>query len=437
MTKIRLCDGPSKLASIGLGGPRGLRLFSRRAPAKEIEALLSAWYVNAREGQLPPSEDWRTWIMLGGRGAGKTRAGAEWIRGEVLSGRAGRIALAGPSLHEVREVMIEGHSGLRNLPGERPAYEVTRRRLLWPNGAEAHVVSALDPDNFRGPQFDAAWADELCVWPRVEETLATLRLGLRLGDDPRLVVTTTPRPIPALKRLLQEPGVVAWRVTTKSNEANLAPGFLESVAARWGASAYGRQELEGELLEDQQGALWTRETIERCIVSSWPEPDQVVIAVDPPASQGEKADACGIVVAGAYGESPRRAVVIADASVQGLSPSGWAARVAAVAKIYGGSIVAEANNGGEMVRTILHDAAPNAPVHVVHARHAKRQRAEPISALYTSGRVSHGGRFRDLEDEMCSFGAEGFSGSPDRLDALVWALHVLLIERGAPRITSL
>ena len=243
----------------------------------QVAALQRDWRFWARVEQIAPDTAWRTWLFLGGRGAGKTRAGAEWVSEQARWGKAGSIALIGPTFHDVREVMLEGQSGLRRLADERPIYEASRRRLLWANGAQALCFSAEDPESLRGPQFDAAWADELCVWPRVEETLATLRLGLRLGDDPRLVVTTTPRPIPALKRLLQEPGAVAWRGTTKSNKANLAPGFFESVAARWGASAYGRQELEGELLEDQQGALWTRETIERCIVSSWPEPDQVVI----------------------------------------------------------------------------------------------------------------------------------------------------------------
>jgi phage terminase large subunit-like protein len=400
-----------------------------------MKAALETWRILARPGQIAPPPPWRTWVMLGGRGAGKTRAGAEWVREEVRRGRAGRIALAGPSLHDVREVMIEGHSGLRHLPGARPSYETTRRRLVWPNGAQAHVISAQEPDNFRGPQFDAVWADELCLWPDAEETLATLRLALRIGEEPRLVVTTTPRPMPALVNLLTEDDVVAWRVSTASNRANLAEGFVEAAKARWGGANYGRQELEGELLDAPEGALWSRTQIEACVVETWPALDRTVVAVDPPASVGPRADACGIVVAGAYGEAPRRAVILADASVRGLSPAGWATHVAAQARTHRAMIVAEANNGGEMVREILRSAAPEMIVALVHARQGKRDRAMPVAAYYEAGRVSHGGRFHALEDEMCTFGAQDHSRSPDRLDALVWAVHVLLDERGMPRIT--
>jgi phage terminase large subunit-like protein len=247
------------------------------------------------------------------------------------------------------------------------------------------------------------------------------------------VVTTTPKPIAALKRLIGLATTAVTRGSTKRNAMNLSPGFVEAVAARWAGTAYGRQELEGEIIDDPEGALWRRAEIEARRLSEYPPLDHVVVAVDPPA--GMEGAACGIVAAGSYGS---RAIVLADASAQGLTPLGWAERAANLARSLGTRlIVAEANNGGEMVRTVLNQVAPDIVVRLVHARHGKRARAEPIAALYEQGRVAHAGVFAALEDEMCSFGAAGFSGSPDRLDALVWALTELLIFGAHPRVSSL
>ncbi|MBL8545623.1 MAG: DNA-packaging protein [Hyphomonadaceae bacterium] len=365
---------------------------------------------------------------MGGRGAGKTRAGAEWVSELTRFRRAGRIALIGQTMHDVREVMIEGHSGLRSLPYERPSYEVSRRRLVWSNGAQAWCFSAEDPDALRGPQFDAAWCDELCFWAYPERTLQTLEHGLRLGVQPRMMVTTTPKPIPALKRLIAAPDTVVTRASTFDNERNLSPAFIAALREGLTGTLRHRREVLGEFVEDMDGVMWTRSDVEAARGRIDGPFDRIVVAVDPPASAGRHADACGIVAAAARGSGrAREALVLADASVQGVAPQVWALRVAELARSVGAhAIVAEGNNGGEMVRAVLKAAAPEFHVRLVRASDGKRARAEPIAAFYAQGRVKHAAVFPALEDEMCAFGAEDFSRSPDRLDALVWALTDLL-----------
>ncbi len=407
--------------------------------ASDLELLRNDWDFWSQSAQRAPEGAWRTWLFLGGRGAGKSRAGAEWVSALGRRGRASRIALIGPTFHDVREVMIEGQSGIRSLPYERPNYEAGRRRLVWANGAQAFGFSAEDPESLRGPQFDAAWADELCYWAYPDETLAALAHGMRLGDAPRLAVTTTPRPIRALKQLIAQPDAAVTRAATWTNAANLAPDFIDALHQRWTGSARQRQELSGELVEDVEGALWRRSDLEAARTREHGEFDRIVVAVDPPASVGEKADHCGIVAAGAWGEGWRRqALVLADSSLQGAAPHVWAQKAASLARSLGAhAIVAEANNGGEMVRAVLQAAAPDIFVHLVRASEGKRARAEPIAAFYAQGRVKHAAAFPALEDEMCSFGAEGFNHSPDRLDALVWALTDLLMGGAQPRIRLL
>lgn len=418
------------------------RLLAETRPAA-VRDMLMLWPLWAREAQMPPPGPWKVWLFLGGRGAGKTRAAAEWIRERMEHGLASSAALIGPTLADAREVMIEGPSGLRALaaPGLRPRYESSRRRLVWPDGRLAHVFSAEDPDSLRGPQFDCAWGDEVAAWPRADILLDTVRPALRLGTDPRLALTTTPRPTPAIKRLLADPSCALTRSSTRDNQANLSPGFVDDLEARWAGSVWARQELEGELIEDPDGALWSRADVDKARAAARPDPlDCIVVAVDPPASQGPRADACGIVVAGAAGSGrQRRAVILADRTVQGRSPTGWAEAAAAAFTAYGASrIVCEANQGGEMARTLLHIAAPNAPVRLVHAGAGKRVRAEPVTVFYAQGRVAHAPGLRALEDEMCAFGAPGFSHSPDRVDALVWALSDLLIgHSGGPAARAL
>ncbi len=405
----------------------------KRDPAKD----LYDWGQWAEEAQTPPAGDWRIWLFLGGRGAGKTRAGAEWVRAQVAAG-ARRIALVGPAYQDVREVMLGGPSGLMQLgyPHERPAYQSSRRRVVWPGGAVGYAFSAEDPDGLRGPQFDAAWADEFAAWARPQETLDMLRLGLRLGAHPRLVITTTPRAIPALKALIGAPGVVHTQMATVKNQANLAPGFVEAMQAQYAGSHLARQELDGELVEDPEGALWTRVLIEQALRLEAPEPERIVVAVDPPAGDGS-GDACGIIVAGAAGTGrTARAVVLADLSLK-AGPEAWAAQVARAFEAHDAdSVVAEANQGGDMVRAVLQAAARDLPVRLVRASRGKRARAEPAAALYAAGRVAHAGRFAALEDQMCAFGAPGLRASPDRVDALVWALAAL-IETAGPRLRGM
>jgi phage terminase large subunit-like protein len=398
--------------------------------------LSKSWITKAGVEQLPPiSEDWRTWLLLGGRGAGKTRAGAEWLSAGAQKGA--RFALVGPSLHDVREVMIEGPSGLRAvaLAGNKPRYEVSRRRVIWPRGGVAYAHSAEDPESLRGPEFDGAWCDEFCAWPRAGDTLALLRMAVRRGSDPRLVVTTTPKPTPALRGLMAEPGVVTQRMTTAQNAENLAPAFLDYLMSVYGGTSLAAQELDGLLVENAQGALWRAADLARCRAARPPSLERIVVAVDPPATQG--GDACGIVVAGRLG---RMAFILADRSEKGLSPIGWATAVASAAAEFGAAyVVAEVNQGGDMVRSTLAAAECRVPIRMVRARVGKRARAEPVAALYEQGRVAHCGAFPMLEEEMMGLGTEASRHSPDRADALVWALTDLMLgaEGSAPRLREL
>jgi phage terminase large subunit-like protein len=409
--------------------------LDRLSPA-ERRLLAADWTVAAHPGQRPPHDDWTTWLVLGGRGGGKTRAGAEWIADRAREGAkgTGRIALVGQSLHDVREVMIEGASGVRALPryglGGRPRWEASRRRLVWPNGAVAMAFSAEDPESLRGPQFGAAWADEWCAWRKPEATLALLRMGLRLGERPRLVVTTTPKPTVALRRLLKQPGLTRSDLPTRINAAHLAPAFLEGLEALYGGTRLAAQELEGRVVEGD-GALFTMEMIVASRGAAPGRLDRVVVAVDPPCSAG--GDACGIVV---VGRKDGMAWVLADRTVRGKSPQGWAGVVARAVETFDAArVVAEANQGGEMVEAVLKSAGVGCPVKRVHARFGKRTRAEPVAALYEQGRVRHCADLAALEEALMGLGDDG-GGSPDRADALVWAVTDLLIDGGGlgPRV---
>ncbi|WP_428981279.1 DNA-packaging protein [Methylopila turkensis] len=424
------------------------RLLATLRPS-QIRGFEALWDVWGRPDQTPPAGDgWTTWLMLGGRGAGKTRAGAEWVRG-MAAGRAGfsdapvgRIALVAETYADLREVMIDGVSGLLAVHprAERPAYEPSRRRLTWPNGAVAQGFSAEDPDALRGPQFEAAWCDEIAKWRHAEETWDMLQFGLRLGRRPRQVATTTPRAAPLIKRLLADPATVTSRATTRMNAANLAPRFLEAVVGTYAGTRLGRQELDGELLEEREDALWTRDVIERSRVRSMPALKRVVVAVDPPAGGGKRSDACGLVAAG-LGEDGR-AYVLADETIAAPRPELWAARAAALwRRLEADALVAEVNQGGEMVRAVIAQVDAEIPVIAVRATRGKWLRAEPVAALYAQGRVAHAGAYPELEDEMAAFGLDGLANgrSPDRVDALVWAVsHLMLSARGrGPRVLGL
>jgi phage terminase large subunit-like protein len=421
----------------------------------ELQGLRWLWEFWAHPHQLPPEGNWRTWLILGGRGAGKTRAGSEWIRARVEGGRPGdpgrarRIALVGETYDSARQVMIDGESGIMacSPPDRRPEWVATRRALVWPNGAEALLFSAHDPEMLRGPQFDTVWADELAKWKKGQEAWDMLQFCLRLGDRPQSCVTTTPQRVGVLKGLLAQSTTVTTHATTKDNSAYLAADFIDEVYRRYGKDSLGRQELEGVLLDEPDGALWTHAMLDRAKAGAAAAgtPARIVVAVDPPAGSGARADTCGIIVAGLLAPSdaaPPQALVLEDASLQGASPTGWAkAAIAAFDRHGADRIVAEVNQGGAMVETILRQVRPHVSYTAVHASRSKVVRAEPIASLYEQGRVLHADRFEALEEQMIQVTRNGYlgPGSPDRVDALVWALTELMGSQntGNPRARSM
>lgn len=424
------------------------------ATPQEVEAFLDGLSDNALMAlpwmfefwalphQLPPDGAWKTWVIMGGRGAGKTRAGSEWVRAEVEGaapqdlGRSRRVALVGETVEQVIKVMIEGDSGILacSPPDRRPEWQATRKQLLWPSGAIAQVFSAHDPASLRGPQFDAAWVDELAKWPKAEKAWDQLQFALRLGENPRQVVTTTPQNVAVLKDILKNPSTVVTHAPTDANRAYLAASFLEQVQARYGGTAMGAQELQGLLLEDVAGALWTTAALEAGRLDAAPRLQRIVVAVDPPVTGHGKSDECGIVVVGAVTEGPPQnwhAVVLEDASVKGASPDQWArAAIAAMQRHGADRLVAEVNQGGDLVEGVIRQIDPLVPFRAVRASRGKGIRAEPVSALYEQGRVAHLRGLAALEAQMVQMTAQGFlgKGSPDRVDALVWALTDLIVE---------
>jgi phage terminase large subunit-like protein len=399
---------------------------------KEIATLAWHWPFWARPDQLEPPGDWTTWLILAGRGWGKTRTGAETVRQWVMSGRYKRIALVGETTADVRGVMVDGESGLLNLGPEddRPEYFPSLRQLKWKNGAIATTYNATEPDQLRGPQHDAAWCDELAKWKYMQETWDQLQFGLRLGTHPKQIITTTPQPKPLIRALVNNPSVLVTRGRTYDNRANLASPFISAIEERFGGTRLGRQELEGEILNDIPGALWSRDIIDSNRLVEPPQDlDRVIVAVDPAASSAEGSDENGIVVVGLARDTDgyARGYILEDGSLRG-SPEEWSRRaVHLYRKWEADRIVAEKNQGGEMVLSVLRSADRSVPVKLVHASRGKAVRAEPISALYEQGRIHHVGRFDELEDQMCTFSIDNVrgtngNGSPDRVDALVWGL---------------
>ena len=435
---------PSSLAEelLRLERPERLAAIDKLSHRQRL-SLQPYWRLWAHDGQVAPAIGWHTWLIMAGRGYGKTRAGAEWVRQIAETNPAARIGLVGASLGEARRVMVEGESGLLAIarPRKRPVYEPSKRQLSWPGGAVATLYSAGEPESLRGPQHSHAWCDEVAKWDqaggRAEAAWDNLVLGLRLGLAPSIVATTTPRAVTLVKRLLGQPDVLVTRGTTADNKDNLPPGFMRSVRAQFGRSLLARQELDGELIEEIEGALWSRALIEQCREEAREvAARRVVIGVDPPASA--EGDACGIIVC-ALGEDGI-ARVLADCSVRKPTPERWARAVALAARGWQADrVIAEANNGGAMVRSVLHAADIALPVRLVHASRGKTARAEPVAALYEMGRVRHVGQLPQLEDELCGLmaggGYEGPGRSPDRADALVWALSELMLGRKAePRV---
>ncbi|MEM1313850.1 MAG: terminase family protein [Pseudomonadota bacterium] len=413
--------------------------------ALALEWLFEVWALPGH--QMAPPPPWRTWVILGGRGAGKTRAGSEWVRAVVegatplQAGECRRLALIGDTVDQVREVMIEGPSGLRAVtpPDRRPVYEAGRKRLVWPNGAEAFAFSAQRPEALRGPQFDAAWCDELAKWDKGRQVWDQLQLALRLGSSPRQVVTTTPRPSELLSDILLAGDTVLASAPTEANRKNLAPEFVATIEGRYGGTDLARQELHGELLTEAPGALWSRRVLEAGRGRP-PELRRIVVAVDPPATSGPNADECGIVAAGIDDEEV--VWVLEDWSKQGLSPLDWARlAVEAYRAHQADRIVVEGNQGGDMILALIDQVDRAAPVTKVTATRGKFVRAEPVAALYERGRVRHARLFAALEDQMCAFdGRRAGGGSPDRVDALVWAVTELALgprPAAGPRVRAL
>jgi phage terminase large subunit-like protein len=418
----------------------------------EWEQIVHDWMIQARNDQLAPwrtaaGQPWRTWLILGGRGSGKTRAGAEWVRAQaagrapLADTRSHRIALVGDTIAQVRSVMVEGVSGLLSVypPAQRPKLEVSRNQLVWDNGTIAQMFAADDPDSLRGPQFDAAWCDELAKWRAPDYAWDVLQFALRLGTLPQCVVTTTPRPLPLLTALLKDAATVVSRSRTADNAANLAPGFLAEMLRRYGSTPMGRQELDGEIVEERMTGLWKRNWLNESRLLARPELVRIVVAVDPPVTATAGSDSCGIVVAGLGIDN--RAYVIGDRTVQGRDPATWAkAAVAAYHDYQADTIVVETNQGGDLVVQTFKGIDAFVPVKKVYASRGKYTRAEPVSALYNEGRVAHVGEFPELERQMCDFAADGLANgkSPDRLDALVWAItELMLVARTRPGIRPL
>lgn len=407
----------------------------------EVRTLYHDWRFWARPDQIAPKGKWLTWLMLGGRGAGKTRAGAEWVREKALGlnqKAVSPIALVGEDIADARAVMIEGVSGLLAIhpAHQRPVFHKSRGELEWPNGAVAKLFSAHDPDALRGPQFAAAWADEFCKWPDPQACWDMLQFALRLGAAPQQMVTTTPRPLPALKKLMQDKNCVVTRARTSDNAANLAPNFFSTVTAHYAGTRLGRQELEGEVLEAAEGALWQHGQFDELRSNCPAQFDRVVIALDPPVTSHKHSDQCGIVVAGQVGET---SYILADLSFQPAPALQWARKVVhAYDQFKADLVVAETNQGGDLVGLNLKQLAPNLPIKLVHAHRSKYARAEPVAMLYERGLVRHVADLRHLEDEMCAFAPDqAGQGSPDRMDALVWAITELALGADArPRIRN-
>ncbi len=431
---------------------RGPRAVSRALDADLVRWLQGNWPFAARDEQLPPDfhfpragRGWRTWLFMAGRGAGKTRAGAEWIRREVIvsatqnAAQPLRIALVAPTLHDARAVMLEGASGLLALRWPvhlRPVFEPSKRQVIWPSGSRAHLFSADEPDSLRGPQFHLAWCDEIGRWKKGEQVWDMLMMALRLGDTPRVLATTTPAPTPLIRRLLADGSVWRSHARTTDNATNLGHGFIDAMLERYGGTWLGRQELDGEFIDDVPDGLFRRRLIEAARIAprETPQLQRIVVAVDPPASATADDSCCGIVVAGRAANG--HMYVLRDASVERAQPLQWARAVlAAFERHRADRIVAEVNQGGDMVEALIRQIAPDAPFSPVRATRGKAVRAEPVAALYEQGRVHHVGALPELEDQLTDFEHLLERGSsPDRADALVWAITALVASSAEPRV---
>ena len=382
--------------------------------------------LNARPNQIAPDGNWTTWLILAGRGFGKTRTGAEWIRERVESGLSKRIALIGKTPADVRDVMIEGESGLINIspPYNMPNYEPSKRRLTWNNGAIAQTFSSYEPDQLRGSQFDTAWADEMASWEYPEETWDNLMFALRLGEKPQVCVTTTPKPLQLLINLRDAQTTVLTKGSSYDNRENLNEQFFDSILSKYKNTRLGMQEIYAEILEESDNAMWKREWLDDSRLTDFPEDlERVVVAIDPAVTSKKTSDETGMIVAGK--DSEGKFYVLHDASAR-YTPSAWSEKAIMLFNQYQcDKIIAEVNNGGQLVEHTLRTQSENVPYKSVHASRGKRTRAEPIASLYEQGKVHHVGNLERLENQLCNWEANSGDPSPDRLDALVWALSEL------------
>ena len=381
---------------------------------------------NARPKQIAPEGEWTNWLILAGRGFGKTRTGAEWIRERVENGMAKRIAIIGKTPADVRDVMIEGESGIISIspPWNKPDYQPSRRRIVWQDGTVAHIFSSYEPDQLRGPQFDTAWCDELASWEYPNETWDNLMFGLRLGENPQVCITTTPRPLELLKNIRDYKNTVVTSGSSYENRSNLNANFFDIILEKYKGTRLGMQEIYAEILEESEGALWKREWFDELRIETMPEDmERIVVAIDPAVSDKKTSDETGIVVAGK--DTQGKYYILHDGSGR-YSPNGWAEQALTLYEQYkADKIIAETNNGGQLVEYTLKTKSNDVPYKAVHASRGKRVRAEPIASLYEQKKVFHVGMFNTLEDQLCNWEALSGDPSPDRLDAMVWALSEL------------
>lgn len=403
---------------------------SLQAQLDELHAdrrLAWDWHLWARDEQLAPETAWTYWLILAGRGFGKTRCGAEWTRQQAKTSRY--VNLIGATADDARDIMIEGESGLLAIcpRRERPYYRASQRKLVWPNGATSLIFTADEPERLRGKQHEKLWADELAAW-RYPEAWAQAKLGLRLGKAPQACITTTPKPSKLIRELIEDPATHVTRGSTYDNRDNLAPQFFAAIIKTYEGTRLGRQELNAEILDDNPGALWNRKQIDDARVKVAPDLVRVVVGVDPSVTSSEGSDECGIVVAGIGADD--HFYVTRDLSLI-ASPQGWARVVAgAFHDNAADRVIAETNNGGDLVEAVLRQVDENVSYKKVTASRGKMIRAEPIAALYEQGRVHHVGAFERLEDQMCEYNPVEAKKSPDRMDALVWALTELSDSAG-------
>lgn len=405
---------------------------------KALPYLFEFW---AHDHQLPPKGDWRTWVILGGRGAGKTRAGAEWVRQLVegptptKKGAYRRIGLIANSLQEAKDIIVFGESGILSIcpPDRMPKWIEAKRALYWPNGAEAKIFSANRPETFRGPQFDAIWLDEFAKWEKADEVWEMLQFCLRLGKKPRALITTTPRDRPILKAILDDKTTVETHASTHVNRANLSPGFVENLERLYKNTRLGDQEIEGKFNDIYDDAIFSGAVFDKLIHAPKTQMEKIIVAIDPPASHHENSDECGIIVAGIEeGEgNSRKVYILDDLSISQAKPQDWAKRAILAYHEWGAvKVIAEVNQGGNMVETILCQIDPNVNYEAKRAHLGKLSRAIPVAGLYEQGLVKHRARFETLEAQMKNMRQDGYvgRGSPDRLDAMVWAVHDLIFE---------